>query len=222
MIECKNLTLHFDDKLVLSNLSLNMPESGVVCFTGPSGCGKTTLLRVLAGLQKPENGTVTGLEGKRCGVLFQENRLLEHLTVEQNTGLVLSDSQTELPMEILKRLQMEEEAKTYPSELSGGMRRRVAIGRALAYDGDVLMMDEPFQGIDLKLKRIAMLEILKQYENRLVIMITHDRSEAAWMADEVYLMDGPPLRVEATEKFDMPAGERDIETLAEYFTRLEK
>lgn len=216
MIECKNLALRYGEKTVLADFSLTLPDSGAVCLLGPSGCGKTTLLRAIAGLEMPESGTVIGLKGKTVGVLFQEDRLLEHLTVRQNIALVLPERHSSVPDEILSRLELAEEGKRYPSGLSGGMRRRVAIGRALAYDADILLVDEPFQGLDRALKNRVMDEILERYRGRLIVMITHDVSEAARMADTVYKVEGLPLRVEAELRFPVPPEQRDESILLEY------
>lgn len=216
MIECKNLVLRYGEKTVLDRFSLTLPETGVVCLLGPSGCGKTTLLRVLAGLEQPESGEINGLNGKRIGVLFQEDRLLEHLTARQNIALVLPDRDSPLPDRILEELGMAGEGDRYPADLSGGMRRRVAIGRALAYDGDLLLMDEPFQGLDLALKCRIIELIQARYKNRLIVMITHDPYEAARMADVAFQAEGLPLYLRSEFRFPVPPEKRNEILLAEY------
>lgn len=216
MIECKNLTFYYGEKAVLQNFSLTLPDRGVVCLFGPSGCGKTTLFRLLAGLETPAGGTISGLSDKKVGVLFQEDRLLGHLTARQNIALVLSERHSDLPDRILAQMQLEQEKEQYPEHLSGGMRRRVAIGRALAYHGDILLMDEPFQGLDRELKQLIINSVLEQYKDRLIVMITHDAAEAVRMADTVYQVKGTPLELVKEFSFSVPPYQRDGVLLFEY------
>lgn len=176
---------------VLKNFSYTFPETGIVCLFGPSGCGKTTLLRLLLGLEKPNHGTIQGLEGKRTSIVFQEDQLLPWLTGWEN---ILSTAREEsLCHELVKAFEMEESVHKFPAQMSGGMKRRIAILRALAYDGDVFFLDEPFQALDL-VKRKNIIDILHhRLEGKLVIFVTHHIEEVLAIADRLLILQGSPL-----------------------------
>lgn len=197
MIALKQITVRFEEKTVLENFSLTLPETGVVCLSGPSGCGKTTLLRVLAGLQKPQGGTVTGV-GK-CAVVFQEDRLLPWLTAEKNLTVAAGISAGEAA-QWLRRMELETEEKSLPQALSGGMRRRVAIARALAAESDVLLLDEPFQGLDEGVKELIYPLIRQASERKPVVLVTHHPQEAQALGARTLEFTGPPLHRKATEE----------------------
>ena len=188
----KNITVRFDGKEVFRDFSLDFPEGAVCCIKGPSGCGKTTLLNVLSGLLTPDSGEVTGLEGRSVSYAFQESRLLPWKTVAGNVDFVLSREMPagERAQRVRKWLEcvyMEDSAYLWPSQLSGGMARRAALARALAPEADILLLDEPFTGIDQDLKEKIMgnlKEVWKQSRTT-VIMVTHDMTEAQALADEV-------------------------------------
>ena len=145
MIELQNLSLRFGEKQVLSDLQAVWPDSGTVLLRGASGSGKTTLLRVLAGLLVPDAGAVRGLKGRRIAMVFQEDRLLPWRTALENVELI-SDRAT--AKSLLEQLDLADALDQRPDALSGGMRRRVALARALAFSDDVLLLDEPFNGLD--------------------------------------------------------------------------
>ncbi|MBO4571353.1 MAG: ABC transporter ATP-binding protein [Bacteroidales bacterium] len=188
----KNISVRFDGKAVFKNFTLDFPEGSVCCIKGPSGCGKTTLLNVLAGLLTPDSGEVTGLEGRTVSFAFQESRLLPWKTVAGNVDFVLSrempaEERTERVRRWLECVYMEDSANLWPSQLSGGMARRAALARALAPEADILLLDEPFTGIDQDLKEKIMgnlKEVWKQ-KHTTVIIVTHDMTEAQALADEV-------------------------------------
>ena len=174
MIEIQNLTFSFGEHEIFKNFSLTLPDTGVVVFTAPSGRGKTTLFRLLAGLLRPRSGRIAGLAGRKIGFVFQEDRLLPWLTVKDNIACV-SDEKTAL--ELLAKLDLSEAAEALPPALSGGMARRVAILRALAYSNDVLLLDEPFTGLDPELKERTARLIAEN--SRLVLLITHEAGDKA-------------------------------------------
>ena len=136
----------YGDKTVFWNFSLELPDDGITAISGASGCGKTTLLRLIAGLEMPQSGTIS--VPSRCAFLFQENRLLPRRTAAEQVRLVLPRGEDPLPW--LKAVGLEAEANTTVEELSGGMQRRTALARCLAYarTQELLLLDEPFAGVD--------------------------------------------------------------------------
>lgn len=173
----ENICLSFGEKIVFENFSYEFPDKGVVCLMGPSGRGKTTLLRLLAGLQQPDSGSVYGPE--RPAVMFQEDRLLPWLTLLENV-MAVRDDRT-LALAWLRAVELENEADSLPGSLSGGMCRRGALGRALAFDGDALLLDEPFKGLDQDLKNRMRSLIWEQSNDRLILLVTHDQEDAQAM-----------------------------------------
>jgi NitT/TauT family transport system ATP-binding protein len=172
----------YGDKKVLKSLDLNLPDKGIFCLLGASGIGKTTLLRLLAGLEKPDSGCITGLEGKKISMVFQSDRLLPGSSAFDNVSLASSPEAASLWLE---RLELGDAADKKPGKLSGGMQRRVALARALAFDGDVLLLDEPFKGFDGELKKRIIPYIIDFAKNALVVLVTHDEKEAE-IADSVF------------------------------------
>ena len=190
MISVRNITVCFGEKAVLNRFSLELPAEGITALSGPSGCGKTTLLRVLAGLQPVEGGTVVVPE--RPTLLFQENRLLPWRTVEQHITDVLPRARRGEAPRWLELAELEGEEKAYPGQLSGGMGRRLALARALACGGGLYLLDEPFTGVDAGraeriLARVRALGVP-------VVLSSHE-AEIVSLCDRVIPLDGPPLRV---------------------------
>ena len=189
MISVKDITVRFGEKTVLDNFSLDLPGAGITALSGPSGCGKTTLLRVLAGLQPVEGGTVSVPE--RPTLLFQENRLLPWRTVEQHITDVLPRARRGEAPRWLELAELEGEEKSCPGQLSGGMGRRLALARALACGGGLYLLDEPFTGVDPPraariLARIRALGVP-------VLLSAHEEGVLA-LCDRVIPLEGPPLR----------------------------
>ncbi len=148
MIRVRDLSLSYGDKAVLEHFSLDIPLDGLTALTGPSGCGKTTLLRMLAGLETPQSGAVTGLDPKRTAFLFQENRLLPWRTAAQHITDVLPRERRGEAAKWLAFAELTGEEDRLPGQLSGGMARRLALARCAALGGDALLLDEPFTGVD--------------------------------------------------------------------------
>lgn len=174
-ITLHEVSRHFEGRQVLHRVSLSLPETGAVCFFGPSGCGKTTLLRLLTGLDQPDEGRVEIPKGLRFSCHFQEDRLLPWYTAAENLRLANENMDVQ---EWLRRVQLPDAGGLYPHELSGGMRRRVSLARALAYPSDVLVLDEPVRELD-DATAAAMLELIAStVQHRLLILVTHDRFQA--------------------------------------------
>lgn len=193
MIEINDLTLSYGDKLVLDHFSITLPLSGITALTGPSGCGKTSLLRILAGLTKPDFGAVHGLSPAETAFLFQENRLLPWRTVEQHITDVLPRERRNEAAHWLRFAELDEEDRSFPSALSGGMARRLALARCAALGGKVLLLDEPFTGVDCeRIQRI--LARLKQMTTP-VILVSHE-PDVLSACDRIYTFTGTPLTLQ--------------------------
>ena len=191
MIQVQNLTLRYGDKLVLDRFSLEIPDQGLTALTGPSGCGKTTLLRVMAGLAKAESGIVSGAAPGRTAFLFQEDRLLPWRTVSQHITDVLPKSRRGEAARWLAFAELEGEEGAYPPALSGGMARRLALARCAALGGDLLLLDEPFAGVDQE-RTARILDRLRGL-GAPIVMATHQAQVLA-VCDAVIALDGPPLK----------------------------
>ena len=190
VLECKHLSLSYGDKIVLDDFSLTLPLAGLTALKGPSGCGKTTLLRLIAGLEQAERGTITGIRPEETSFLFQENRLLPWRSVEQHLTDVMSRPDPNRARELLALVELEGEEKHLPNQLSGGMGRRLALGRALALESKLLLLDEPFAGVDPeRAERILMR--LKAIGTP-ILLVSHEERITA-LADSVVELDGIPL-----------------------------
>ena len=176
MIRFEHVTFGYAlQRPVLRDFSMTVPEGGRVCLTGPSGEGKTTALRLLLGLEKPRKGTISVPEGVRFSAVFQENRLLPWKTVLENAALF---SDEESARRILTTLGLGDSLDALPETLSGGMKRRVALGRALAHPFDVLVLDEALTGLDGETKRRCLTAIDDAVGRRTLVLATHDAEEA--------------------------------------------
>lgn len=179
MLQLKNLSLMYSDlHPVLSHASVILASPGRYALMGASGSGKTTLLKAIAGLIMPSSGVIYTEKNKRIGMMFQEDRLLPWCTVLKNVMLAMPEPSEKEAKKILFTLEIEE-FMAYPSTFSGGMKRRVALARAIAYEADILLMDEPFSGMDVSMK----LRIVNFVKNSapLIIFSTHDQDEVTMM-----------------------------------------
>lgn len=186
MIELKNISKSFDDKQIISNFSYDFGEKGIICISGASGCGKTTLLRIISGVEKADSGEVS-VNGKLT-FLFQEDRLLPWLNVEENIACVLKGKALEKKEKIsslLTSLGLEGLGDSQIQSLSGGMKRRVALARAIAPEPDILLLDEAFNGLDNE-TRFKIHALIKEYsKEHLIVLVTHDESDISSLADKV-------------------------------------
>ncbi len=181
MLTLDSVSFAYDNTPILRNISLTLREKTAVCYTAPSGTGKTTLLRLIAGLETPQSGTVTRRDGLRTAVVFQEHRLFPWMTVEQNVTAVCPSEDITPYLEAVDLIDARDK---YPAELSGGMQRRVALARALAYGGDLLLLDEPFTGLDPALRVRIAEAIRKRFADACIVLITHDIEDAALLHAE--------------------------------------
>ena len=176
MITLENVTFGYTPRRILiENLSLAMAPGQPVCLWGPSGCGKTTVLRLVMGLEKPRSGKIIRPEGLRISAVFQEDRLIRTKTALENVALFCPEEEAG---EMLRRLGLGDGLNQRPAALSGGMRRRVALARALAHPFDLLVLDEALTGLDDDTKAICLGAIREATAGKTLLLATHDRAEA--------------------------------------------
>jgi iron(III) transport system ATP-binding protein len=208
----RDLSKSFGALRVLGNFSFEAEEGAILCLFGPSGCGKTTLLRLVAGLERPdagavylgdrvvsEPGRVLSPVERSVGMVFQDFALWPHMRVEKHLDFVLKASGMSKPERasradfLLGLVNLDNRRDAKPHDLSGGERQRVAIARALATDPDILLLDEPFSNLDGELrKRVAEhIQSLKA-KGKTILLATHDTAEVERLADKVVRMDGDP------------------------------
>lgn len=189
-ITVRNLTKSYGDSLVLDRLSLDLESGRPCCLMAPSGAGKTTLFRILMGLEAADSGTIKGLEGLSLSAVFQEDRLLEGYTVLQNIRLVTGRRYSaDVLTGLIRQLLPEDSLKKPVSEFSGGMKRRAAILRAILAPADVVLMDEPFTGLDPDTKRRAARMINEYTAGKLLLFSTHSKEDAALLGAEILHLD---------------------------------
>lgn len=204
---------------VLKDFHLEVKEGEFLALIGPSGCGKSTLLRLMAGLEPPDGGSILfkgrPLETKTDGkivLIFQEPLLFPWLTVEGNIGFGLKlkglgqKEIKDIVLGLLKKVGLEGFEKFYPHELSGGMRHRVALARALAVNPDVLLMDEPFASVDAITREALQEKLLEIWEDarKTVVFVTHSLKEALLLADRICVLTPRPATVKALYELKVP------------------
>ena len=204
---------HHGEVAALADISFAVRPGEFVSIVGPSGCGKTTLLRVLAGVQQPTQGSVRigSSDGGGPGVVFQESALLPWRTLLDNVALGLrakgmsKRERHSVARELVELVGLSEFAERYPHELSGGMKQRVNLARALAIDPEVLLMDEPFASLDSQTRELMQEELLRIWDktNKTVLFITHQIDEAVFLSDRVLIFSGRPGRVKETMSIDL-------------------
>lgn len=227
-IEIRDVSKRFGSFTVLSDLSLRIPSGKLIALLGPSGCGKTTLLRIIAGLEYPDSGSILfqgedatqwKARDRRVGFVFQHYALFEHMTVSENVAFGLRVKPRRIRPgkieikervgQLLKLVHMEELASRYPCQLSGGQRQRIALARALAVEPAVLLLDEPFGALDAKVRK-ELRRWLRRLHDEIQttsVFVTHDQEEALELADTVVVMNEGRIVQSGSpqEVYDKPA-----------------
>ncbi|HDS16860.1 MAG TPA: ABC transporter ATP-binding protein [Proteobacteria bacterium] len=202
---------------VLDNINLQIKNGEMVCILGQSGCGKSTLLRIIAGFEPASSGEVI-IDGRRVHkpdsdhiFVFQHNGLLPWMTVSENVGLGLRNLKNPLDKrermaEYIEIVELEGFEHHYPHELSGGMRRRAELARALAVNPNLLIMDEPFSGLDFLTHMKMREEVVNMHKfvGKTTLVVTHDIDDALVMGDRIVVLDGRPAQVRLNHRLDFP------------------
>lgn len=212
-----------DSVLVLNNINLTFEEGEMVCILGPSGCGKSTLLRIIAGFERPSHGSVwvgnrpvRGPSDQSIFV-FQHSGLLPWMTVAENVGLGLRhindrSAKRERIREYIEMVELDGFERYYPHQLSGGMQRRAELARAIAVNPDLLIMDEPFSGLDFLTHMKMREEVVNMHEfiRKTTLVVTHDIDDALIMGDRIVVFSGRPASTKLIHKLGFPRP-RDFE-----------
>src|SRR5438094_4742161 len=225
-IQVRSVRKEFGGIVALDRIDLEVAAGEFVCLLGPSGCGKSTLLNAIAGFAPPSSGRVladgvpVAGPGPERGMVFQEYALFPWMTVEQNVGFGLqikgmgkADVGRRVG-ELLELLSLDDFAKRYPKDLSGGMRQRVAIARVLALDSPIMLMDEPFGALDALTRRNLQDELLRIWLElqKTILFVTHSIDESIYLADRIVVMTYRPGRVKAIVPVALPRP-RDVSSL---------
>jgi len=218
-LEIKGMYKDFGEISLYRDFCISFPEGTITCILGPSGCGKTTLLNIIGKITKPDRGILTGFEGKAVSYIFQDARLLPWKTVRGNIEFALSrempaEDREKLTNRFIRLVELEDFADYYPSKLSGGMRQRVSIARAFAYPSDIILMDEPLKGLDIKLK-LNLIQTFSRIwlaDKRTVIFVTHDVDESLLLGNEIVVLSQSPVRIVASQNVEIPVTNRSLDS----------
>jgi len=237
VLRFENVSMHYHSKqgetIATEDLSFSVAEGEFVAIIGPSGCGKTTLLSLSAGLLKPTKGEVK-TNGCSFGYMLQKDELFSWRTIEKNICLPLEIKRTNTAEHRKRALALAEKyglgtfLKSYPTELSGGMRQRAALIRTLAVNPDVLLLDEPFSALDYQTRLSVCDDVYKiiRNEKKTALLITHDISEAISVADRVLVLSRRPAKVTASHTLDFtenePLKRRENKNFSKWFEILWK
>ncbi|KXG84874.1 ABC transporter ATP-binding protein [Agrobacterium bohemicum] len=223
-LKLKNISHSYGAVEVLKDISLDIPQGQIICLVGPSGCGKSTLLRFLGGLERPNSGEVLQVGNPPPGSLnpltyvFQHFALLPWRTVEGNIRLVLEDhgisrrEMEEIVTDVLDRTRLSDFRKALPKQLSGGMRQRVAISRALAVRPAVMLMDEPLSALDSQTRELLMDDLISLWTRQpfTSVYVTHNLNEAVRLGHRVVVLSRRPGQIRAIVDIDIPLSDRHL------------
>lgn len=199
MIILDKLSFSYGNEKIISELCAELELNKIYCIMGPSGIGKTTFMNLISGLIKPDTGKIIGIEKLRKSFIFQENRLLSHMSVIDNLRYVTNDEN--IIIDSLIKTGLIDDKNKLTSELSGGMARRAAIARAVAFDGDIFFIDEPLYGLDTKTSQ-DILELIKEtIKGKTAFIITHSPEEAFYLGEKIIIIKNKPLT--HTEIYDI-------------------
>lgn len=204
ILEINNINKSYNENVIFKDFNIKFYKNKVNCILGKSGCGKSTLLNILSGIIKNDSSKFETLERYGISYIFQEDRLIDWLTVEENIRLIAKNYYKKhgLNKEIKKYLMLVgiyDYKNYYPQMLSGGIRQRVNIARGLICPSNIIIMDEPFKSIDISNKKIIIdnfNDILK-IEKRTVILVTHDIDEALYLGDKIFILGNNPITIKA-------------------------
>lgn len=196
MLQVKNIRVHFGDLPVLDDISFSVGESEIVAIMGPSGCGKSTLFHIIAGMEHRFEGEVKARKDSMSFV-FQDDRLLPWRTVWENIALVRDKEDEAAIRKLISDVGLEGFEKYRPEQLSGGMKKRCSLARAFYYKNDILLMDEPFQGLDyfLRQEMFRMVEKLWNEYRQTILFITHEMDDAFTIAQRIIVCSNRPTRI---------------------------
>ena len=186
----KSISKKFDERLILDNINFEMHSGEILGLLGPSGIGKTTLLNILVGTEKQTQGEIINFYNSKIGYVFQEDRLFEWLSLFENID-------EKIIWENLSLVGLKDYYNYFPKELSGGMRQRGSIARALTFAANILLFDEPFKSLDVKLRfeLLDLMKKLKKEKNISILFVTHDIEEALYACDRILIMKGQPAKI---------------------------
>ena len=218
-LKINHISKTFGTVSLYRDFTIAFEQGRITCILGPSGCGKTTLLHIIGGIVLPDSGTLDGFAGKRISYIFQDPRLLPWKTARENIEFVLPHDlppteRKQLADHFIDLVELRDFEGYYPARLSGGMRQRVAIARAFAFPSDIILMDEPLKGLDVKLKLnlIRTFSRIWESDRRTVIFVTHDVEESLLLSNEIIVMSRPPVHIADRRKVEIPVLDRSLDS----------
>lgn len=211
-VRLEGIYKRFEEISVLEDFNLNIPDNKIICILGPSGCGKSTMLNIIANVLTPDSGEVIDPKSK-IGYVFQEDRLLPWKSVYENIKLVNKSASNKALDDLIETVGLKGFESKNPHQLSGGMRQRCSIARAFNYEGDLLLMDEPFKSLDYDLRLsmvMALVDIWNKWKNT-VVFVTHELDEALLLGDEIVVLDKNPCRVKQVFQVELSQNLRSLD-----------
>ncbi|MTI58321.1 MAG: ABC transporter ATP-binding protein [Geosporobacter ferrireducens] len=211
-LKLEGVNKNYEEIRVLHNLNLTIEDKEITCILGPSGCGKSTLLNIMAGIIKPDAGSVKG-DKKKVGYVFQEDRLLPWKTVYENIKIVNKKASDLKLKSLINIVGLNHFENKYPAQLSGGMRQRCSIARAFNFESEMLLMDEPFKSLDYDLRMNmvkSLIDIWHKWNNS-IVFVTHEIDEALLLGNKIVVLTKNPCTVEEIININIPQRLRNLE-----------